>query len=263
MNKERFSFLLIFLGLSASFFFPSSLILHPSSFLFQSPIDTPTETATEMPTPTATDTPTATNTPTATGTPTKTPTATRKPTKTPTPTATPDPTNKICNPNFTIHTPNAVGGQDFQCWSQDIGLFMHSDKVNPCQWSSVKMGSDFHANGPPTGWEPGDQDTIWQDVDASEPHLFVTLRTVEIHHLYEGSVELRLYGWNGLAWDEVFARLVPDFPINTPANRDVWYPREYKIASIHSAYRLEVYAEMEDYEDGWKAGCMYVGTSLD
>lgn len=246
----------------------------PTETATPTPTETPTELPTDQPTPTdapadtPTPTPTDTATPTETATATETPTetATATPTETATPTATPTPTgtpfNLILNPNFYQHTPNpTTDGSIFPSWSQTNGLWMdNGGKPNPCQDSAAKLGQDA-PQGIPRGWMVGDEDWLWQVVSMPEPHAEIVFSITEIQHMQPGQggiAEITIYGSddNGQTWDVVFYRPAPAAPMNTLANRTVWYPFTYVIQSSHSLYKIEFHGKLMDEDDGFKGSCI-------
>lgn len=224
----------------------------------------PEETATGLPTDLPTDTPTPTDTATATETPTETATAT--PTQTATPTETPTPTgtpfNLVLNPNFYQHTPNpTTDGSIYLYWNQTNGLWMdNGGKPNPCQDSAAKLGQDA-PQGIPRGWMVGDEDWLWQVVSMPEPHAEIVFSITEIQHMQPGQggiAEITIYGSddNGQTWDVVFYRPAPAAPMNTLANRTVWYPFTYVIQSSHVLYKIEFHGKLMDPDDGFKFSCV-------
>lgn len=117
------------------------------------------------------------------------------------------------------------------------------------------MGSD---TGIHPDWDLGDQDWLWQDVTAP-PHTAVVFTITEIQHMHGGIAQIRIYGCptaalncEGAIWQEIWFRPAPAAPMNTPANRDVWYTYPYTIPANFPQYQLQFYGEMLDEEDGWK-----------
>lgn len=223
----------------------------------QTPTATPTGTPAATPTPTATATAIPTNTSTSPRTPTATATATgmsrviptNTPAATPTPTNTPTPVLlPLINPSFSLPAPD--GG--FEGWKRLNNIWIISKKPsNPDPFdTAAKLGQDSHPDGSVTGWMIGDEDRLWQDVAALQPHSQVTLILTEIQHLVSGVAELRLYGWNGSSWQEIWFRPAPDAPRAQTAFD--WYTFSYTIPANFSAYRIEAYGKLNHSEDGWK-----------
>lgn len=123
--------------------------------------------------------------------------------------------------------------------------------------TAAKMGQDESGIGGIQGWPTGSQDWLWQDVTPGQLHTAVVFTITEIQHMQAGAggrAEVRIYGWNGTNWIQIWERLQPEAPMNTPANRLVWYTYSYTIpvASPFSQYRLEFYGKLMDDGDGWK-----------
>ena len=121
--------------------YPDAIFLKLSATKRDTPVPTPTPTATPTPTPTATPTPTptATPTPTPTATPTPTPTATPTPTPTatptPAPTATPTPTPTATPTPTPTATP--IPGTDYD--ADNDGLIEVSSAA---QLSAIRYDAD-------------------------------------------------------------------------------------------------------------------------
>lgn len=133
-------------------------------------------------------------------------------------------------------------------------------KPNPCQDSAAKLGQDA-PQGIPRGWMIGDEDWLWQVVGMPEPHTEIVFSITEIQHMQVGPggvAEITIYGSidNGATWDVVFYRPAPAAPMNTLANRTVWYPFTYVIQSSHVLYKIEFHGILMDADDGFKFSCV-------
>lgn len=163
-------------------------------------------------------------------------------------------TNLLINGNFS---------DGFAGWQQENGYWHHGRKWNPCE-----SGGDAQADqdidkrtGQIRGWPTGAEDRLWQDVAAPAHYSQVTFRSQEIHHHGENVAEIRIYGFDGSQWTQLWRRPALDFPA-TESQRD-WTARQYSFA-VEQAYpqlRLEFYARIdagieEGEQCGWKFSCL-------
>jgi hypothetical protein len=187
------------------------------------------ENSTSMPTPEGTPTPTETSDPAASPTPDRV--------------ATGD--NLLVNPYF---------GQGFSGWNLVNDFW--SESVKKCTPSPNEMAVQIDRDGRNL-WQGGEEDWLWQDVQASMPHTQVVFSLYEVHHMVNGLAETSLYGSDdGVNWELVWFRPEPDAEYGSGKPNCVapWPTFTYTIdvGSGYNYYRLEFHFLASNPNDGWK-----------
>jgi hypothetical protein len=178
-------------------------------------------------------------------------TPTPGPTKTPGPTNTPPPAsedNWIANGTFE--------GDSFTGWKEIKGYW--SEALHgpvPCGdyrgwWLQMDTVDPAHLNGWPP---PPAEDTAWTDFTAPITPTVLHLSWEEIHHITQGTIRIRVLGYNGdfdTEWDVLYEKLGASSPSGKcttapPKKVSVDIP----LSADYSLFRLEVYGKINTAQD--------------
>jgi len=121
----------------------------------------------------------------------------------------------------------------------------------------AEMDQDKDRYGNVTGWQVGDEDWLWQDVQAADLHSLVSLSVTEAHHMKSGTAEITLYGsLDGAIWLVIYHRPGVESPYGTGKCIADMPPEyfTYEIVASFPFYRLEIHGRMNEEGDGFLFG---------